>query len=138
MHIYKKGDRVKCIAPVDGNKDFVGLEGYIYWDSFEMSGTRRLPVTVAFDNGRYWGCELENIKLINEKHMASLQDKVKMAFKSEPTKTLIRAGILDARDNFTAEGVSVFLDFLLAKYGEEFKTKIADVVLAEEKESKVE
>ncbi len=52
----------------------------------------------------------------------------------EPTKTLVKAGIIDENKELTQEGTLLFRDYLYEKFGDEFAAKMAPL-LAEEKKS---
>ncbi len=66
----------------------------------------------------------------------TLIEKAKLAFKGEPEKTFIKAGILNADESFTTEGKALFNEFLLKKFGTEFKTAVVDPILADEAAAK--
>lgn len=62
----------------------------------------------------------------------SIISKARMLFKLEPEKTFIKAGIMDQNGNLTDDGKTLFIEFLLNKYGPEFKTEVADKIVAED------
>jgi hypothetical protein len=62
----------------------------------------------------------------------TLAQKLALAFKSEPEKSFIKAGITNMDGTFTTEGQTVFLAWLLKKNGEAFKTEVVDVLIKEE------
>ncbi len=62
----------------------------------------------------------------------NLIEKAKLAFKGEPEKSFIKAGVMDSNENLTNEGQSLFLTYLLKKNGEDFKTTVIDPILAED------
>ncbi len=64
--------------------------------------------------------------------MSSLIEKAKLAFKGEPEKSFIKAGVMEADETLTEEGTELFLTFLLKKHGTEFKAEVIDPILAEE------
>lgn len=70
---------------------------------------------------------------LKEKHM-SLVSKFKHMLMSEPEKTFREAEILRNDDVtvFTSEGEELFLQFLLDKFGAEFKEKVVDPLIAEQ------
>lgn len=68
--------------------------------------------------------------------MEGLKDKFAALRKSEPEKSFIKAGILDSNENLTLEGQEVFLNFLLGKFGADFKTEIVDKILAADEADK--
>lgn len=65
----------------------------------------------------------------------SIKSKIKMALTPEPTKTLIKAGVLDENQELTQEGRALFHDHLWEKFGAEFAAKIQPS-LKDDKESK--
>ncbi|MFA5937605.1 MAG: hypothetical protein WC822_07045 [Candidatus Paceibacterota bacterium] len=62
----------------------------------------------------------------------NLVEKAKLAFKGEPEKTFIKAGVMDSNENLTAEGRDLFLTYLLKENGAAFKEKVIDPILAAE------
>jgi hypothetical protein len=66
----------------------------------------------------------------------TLQQKLVLAFKSEPEKSFIKAGITNIDGSFTSEGLQVFTAWLLKKYGNDFKAEVVDMLLAETEEKK--
>ncbi len=71
-------------------------------------------------------------KKSNSKTNMSLIESFRLATKSEPEKSFIKAGILEMDESFTAEGEELFMLWLLAKEGADFKTEVVDPILAEE------
>ena len=60
----------------------------------------------------------------------SLKETVKMSLKTEPIKTMIKAGILDRNEDLTEEGLEILQDILVTKYAEELK-EAADIIIAD-------
>lgn len=81
----------------------------------------------------------KHLKLINTKNMQNLniKDIFKLAFKGEPEKSFIKAGITGNDDFLTDDGLKIFLSWLLKQNGTQFKTEVVDGILAEmDKENK--
>lgn len=71
----------------------------------------------------------ENIK------MGSIIEKIKIAAKSEPDKSAIKAGIRTTSDDFTSEGKEAFLEYLYQKNKTDFDTVVVQPILTEAKEA---
>lgn len=77
----------------------------------------------------------EYFKLIsNDKKTmgTTIVDKIKLSMKTEPEKTLIKAGIMNLDESLTSEGKSLLDILILEDYKAKLKEK-ADLILAEEK-----
>lgn len=64
--------------------------------------------------------------------MASLTEKFALAFKGEPEKSFIKAGVMNQNETLTTEGQAVFMAWLLKANGAAFKKEVVDPILAEE------
>lgn len=64
----------------------------------------------------------------------TLMDKFAMLMKGEPEKSLFKAGITNKDYTLTEEGHEVFMQWLLKKFGADFKTEVVDKLLEAEKE----
>lgn len=72
----------------------------------------------------------ENFVLISTNYInMNLLEQAKLAFKGEPEKSFIKAGVLDSNENLTADGQQLFLTYLLKKHGEDFKTTVIDPII---------
>ena len=135
MSKFKNGDQVVAISPPDGNRGLVGIEGVVV----EVKGyDDRLTVHVKFGNQLSWWCEEGSLDFKNSikiKNM-SLKDSFRSAFKSEPEKSLQKTGITNSADELTSDGQTVFLGWMLKKYGADFKKEVVDPILAEQEKSK--
>jgi hypothetical protein len=67
--------------------------------------------------------------------MSNIANTIKMALKSEPEKSLIKAGIFDECENLTCEGKEVMWIILQNEYKDKLKEK-ADIILAEKEKNK--
>ena len=65
--------------------------------------------------------------------MNTLQ-KFALNLKPEPQKSFRKAGITNGDDILTEDGMKMFLTWMLAKHGDEFKKEVVDPILKEEKE----
>lgn len=73
-------------------------------------------------------------EVIFKSTIMNLVEKFKLALKSEPEKTFIKAGVTTADGALTPDGKSLFEAYLLNKHGADFKKDVVDpIVAAEEK-----
>ncbi len=72
--------------------------------------------------------------LISTKNMTSLIEKAKLAYKKEPEKSFIKAGIKNMSGDLTPDGEKVFMQFLFKQNETEFKKEVVDPILEEMKE----
>lgn len=80
-----------------------------------------------------WTEGLDDIEIISSNSInMTLSEKFAVAFKGEPEKSFIKAGIMNTDESLTEEGQALFLAFLLKEHGTKFKTDIVDPILAEE------
>lgn len=70
-------------------------------------------------------------KTNNIKHM-NLIEKAKLIAKGEPEKSFIKSEVMTMAGDFTQEGQQLFLTFLVAKYGDDFKKEVIDPIMNEE------
>ena len=61
----------------------------------------------------------------------NIKENFTLAFKAEPEKTFRKVGLTNGDDFLTADGQLIFLSWLLKKHGAEFKTEVADGLLAD-------
>lgn len=66
------------------------------------------------------------------KNNMNLVQKFAMLLKGEPMKSFFKAGITNADYTFTTEGKEIFMQWLLTKNGDAFKTEVVDLLLANE------
>ncbi len=91
----------------------------------------RYPYQTSF-SGTSWFGEHELQSLINEN--MDLRETAKMVFMTEPEKSFVKAGIQTVDGNLTSDGVKIWNDFLVRKFGAEFKTEVVDLILAQQAE----
>jgi hypothetical protein len=70
--------------------------------------------------------EAGQIIYTSDKPKMSLIQKFKQLVMSEPQKTFSKFGILDSEGDLTTEGRVLFTQFLLSKFGTEFKADVLD------------
>lgn len=75
------------------------------------------------------------IKLIKSNNM-NLTEKFALAFKAEPEKTFIKAGVMKADGTLTTDGSAIFMGFLLKKYGADFKKEVVDEIVKNDTDNK--
>lgn len=80
-------------------------------------------------NGGYKG-ELKIIKS-NSKNTMNLKEQFALAFKKEPQKSYIKAGIMDSDENLTDDGKDIYLDYLMNN-DTDFKKDVVDPILKEQ------
>lgn len=72
------------------------------------------------------------IKQPANKQPMTIIEKIRLAAKTEPEKSFIKAGITNMDGSFTSEGKEAFLSYLLEKNKDDFNTTIVQPLLAEE------
>lgn len=93
-------------------------------------------------NGKYgvghtvdWRDEGDTFIYKGNKSNMSIIEKIKLFGKGEPEKSNIVAGLRTVEGEFTEDGKDAFLEFLYQKNATEFKTEIADKLIAEDKKN---
>lgn len=82
-----------------------------------------------------FGLEEEYFDLVVTSSQSSnmnLKEKFSLAFKGEPEKSFIEAGVMNSDESLTTDGKELFLSYLLKKNGDDFKTTVIDPILAEQ------
>lgn len=69
------------------------------------------------------------------KNTMNIVDKVKFALKTEPEKSLIKAGIFDREESLTADGRAVLEMILVEKFKDELKAN-ADIIIKADEQAK--
>lgn len=88
---------------------------------------------MAIGSDKDWACHcITDWSLIksNSNAMTSLKEKFALAFKGEPEKSFIKAGVMNTDESLTTDGKEIFLAYLLKKNGDDFKTTVIDPILA--------
>lgn len=126
MQKFRKGDRVQRI-----NDDNGVFKKGMYGTVINPSG---VDVKVDGTNGYVEsGNDQDNLILINQSAPnMNLKEKFAIAFKGEPEKSFIKAGVMNVDESLTEDGQALFLAYLLQKEGNAFKTEIVDPILAEQ------
>lgn len=62
---FHRGDRVRCIAPVDGRDDIVGIEGVVVWDATSRPKIRFDHAPREDDYGDTWFCDEERLEPVS-------------------------------------------------------------------------
>ena len=130
---FKIGDRVAYIKDgVAYIKDGVISQTH----GLEFSGTTVSGVTSSISNGYYNNCA--NLLLITNQETKSmnLTEKFALAFKGEPEKSFIKAGVMKSDETLTEDGKQLFMTYLLRQHGDDFKKTVVDPILAEEEKKK--
>jgi hypothetical protein len=118
---FKKGDKVR--RKVGTGDCYSAIEGvaYIIDDDFSIGSKEGNKCSCTGD----WELVTNNIT-----NMSIIQ-KFALAFKKEPEKSFVKAGITNSDDFLTEDGLKIFLAWMLKKHGEEFKTDVVDGLLEE-------
>ena len=135
---YKIGDKVKAIkgkeAVCGGCKDheflmITQVSGSIYtYSAYDKNGKLFNNCSCYKDEDLEFYSSQDQV--IN-KNM-NLIEKYYLMTKGEPERSFFKAGITDKQDLLTTEGSQLFLNFLLNKFGADFKKEVVDPILAEE------
>lgn len=140
MREFKVGDRVRRVR---GGSSGSMEEG----DTGTIEKLALTDCTVITDKERQRICsDLENLELLIEEvtiktiymeymEYMDIKQKVAMFFMNEPQKTFVEVGLANEKGELTPDGKEIFINFLLRKYGDDFKKEIADK-LKENKEKK--
>lgn len=131
--MFKVGDRVRIVKNTSTNTDYDKYVGGTYKikrvyssepDKYELDNDGELLV---------WSDEeLEPAYQSNPNSMSSLKERVKALIKTEPEKSLHKAGFADINDDLTEEGKAILDDIIF----EEHKLKLAEVakkIIAQDK-----
>lgn len=131
MSNFKNGDRVERLNGKNG-PFAVDMTGTVV----AINSDGSVDVQVDHLGGRIVnGNDSTNLKLIKSNNVTNnmnLIEKAKLAFKSEPEKSFIKAGVMDSNENLTFDGKELFLTYLLQKNKDDFKTTVIDPILAED------
>lgn len=76
------------------------------------------------------------IKINNNNIMSDIKTKFATMFLAEPKKTFRKAGITNGDNILTEDGKTVFLGYLLEKFGDDFKKDVVDPMTKEDEEEK--
>lgn len=74
----------------------------------------------------YYAHNLTLIKSTNNNTMTNLITKFKSIIKSEPNKTLEKAGVIDSNDNLTSDGKELFINYLFEKSKADFTKEVVE------------
>ncbi len=117
---YSKGDG----APYD--EKWNGVEAKVVGKHGSLLGVELKGKQYIIANGTY-------IELVNKNYSnMNLKDKFAIAFKGEPQKSFIKAGVMNPDESLTSDGKELFMAYLLQKNGDDFKTTVVDPILAED------
>ena len=75
----------------------------------------------------------KEISMNEETVKTSLVQKYRDSQLTEPIKTLKAAGVLNNEGSFTRDGWDLFTQWLLKKFGDEFKTEVVDKLVEQPK-----
>jgi len=130
-HKFKIGDRVRCIDPYytwlkERETQVFTVSKY----SDDNDGIIYVKDEHGEEAGGYRETRFELINPLTPDNM-SLTKKFAQIFKSEPQRSFNKAGVTDSGDVLTEEGTTVFLSWLLQKYGDDFKKEVVDPILKE-------
>lgn len=108
--------------------------------NYEFLDANAAPIKGTASSNRCWSCftdgDLSPAVVGKFKTTGNainmIIDKIKLAMKSEPNKTLVSRGMLNADESLTAEGRALHEHVLVQKHAEEMK-KLVDAVPEEKK-----
>lgn len=129
MYEFKVGDSVKLKNNQSCNSAEVDV---IYQVQKCPKGAKNQPLGVGFDRNNLCHCQPSWELITSNNNQTNSMEKFKAMMKKEPMKSFYKAGLTDSNDVLTTEGKDVFLNFLLAKNQDAFKTEVADLMLAED------
>jgi hypothetical protein len=125
MALYKIGDEVRVTGTRFGGH-LIGTEGTITALCI-VYGEQCYIINNSFYN---WEGELTLLKYNKETNkIMDIKQKFSMLLMSEPNKSFRKAGITGSDYNLTTEGRDIFLQWLLSKNGDAFKTEVVDELL---------
>lgn len=134
MHKFKIGDRVKLINILSSNATYgcLSIGALFIVEGEDLSSTHN--VLVSDGSRQIWlnRDELELVESNNINSNMSIKQKFAEIFMSEPNKSFRKAGITNSDYSLTTEGQDIFLQWLLKKNGDAFKTEVVDELLKEE------
>lgn len=135
MTEFKKGDKVRVLGSKYGGL-FNGDGGVITGDT-TVRGDDKCYYIENEKGVKYYHWEGELELITNKKNiMSNLKEKFAMLMKEEPDKSFFKAGITNSDYSLTEEGKGVFLEWLLKKNGDAFKSEVVDGILTSMKEDK--
>lgn len=82
---------------------------------------------------RFWGTDNSDKELLTNKKTMSITQKFRNLFRTEPFKTLNKVGLTNSENQLTDEGEIIFLNWLLVKHAEEFKTEVGEKLVEDTK-----
>lgn len=126
MAKFKVGDRI--IGNSLANKYNYSVEG---WTGIVKNIHND---TEFIDAGDYVDLDFNCFDLIKSNNIINMNiiQKFSMMLKGEPEKSFFKAGITNSDYTFTNDGKEIFLQWLLKKNGELFKTEVVDGLLADD------
>lgn len=125
-HNFRVGDRVRASIDCSGAvKGQIYTIGTVNGDMALM--TSNFPISCCTCS-HTWELITKLEDNINKK--MNLIERAKLAFKTEPAKSLIKTGFFTADELPTTEGTQVYLAYLMKK-DSAFKTEVVDPILAD-------
>lgn len=131
--MFKVGDRVRVLET--GCIGGISIGDIVTVSALDSDGSiGSLEEYPGFGHCDEWYEKVDSFsnKIFKRKTISNIVDKIKLALKSEPEKSLIKAGIFNESEELTSDGRTVLEMILVDKYKTELKEK-ADIILAEEK-----
>lgn len=119
---YKIGDKVKKVS----GDCCSAVTGGIY--TVQEYGT---GVGIGSNKADLCSCE-STWELVTNNNQMNLKQKFALAFKGEPEKSFIKAGVMNADESLTEDGQELVLRYVLTKFKDDFKKDVIDPILAEQ------
>ena len=121
-------DPTLAAYPIVGTVEYVDYdESYVY---FRLSNGYGFAINDSYAQHFILNSTNKN------NSMQTLQEKFKIAFKGEPEKSFIKAGVMNTDESLTSDGQALFLAWLLKTNGDAFKKDVIDPILAEDEKQK--
>lgn len=132
--IHKKSpDDIYLCNEVDSGEgpDDGDLLGY----SVAFRVSRSSEGTTAYGTGRIKSFSPVSSITKPKTFMSNLKEKFALLMKKEPQRSFQKAGITNAQDELTPEGVELYTAWRFKKDEDEFKKEVVDPILAEDKKA---
>lgn len=127
---------------VGGVRNMIG-KGLIIREISHLATGPRYECRGASSYGGYWTCPVELIDKFLPTHLSpnqTIMSNLKQLWQSltlqEPEKTFSKVGITDMEGNLTVEGKALYEQWRFEQDKAQFKTEVADKLLAEQEKKK--
>lgn len=128
MAKYKVGDKVivKSEGVIAGSRP----NGYVGIVTSLLDNVNENEVLYWLDEGNgVYGIDL----IVNNKNNMNIIKKFKLLTLGEPQKSFVEKGVTDLEGTLTNDGKELFSQYLLNKFGNDFKSEVVDKIIVDEK-----